>query len=163
MRVLVVSPKADERLRLAGALLGRPDVEIVEATSAVEAHQLTSERTFDVLVIDGDMRPEGGQSLLYEIRARAEYRGEPAPPAIMLMDREQDRWISGWAGAADVMLKPVDSFDVAERVLELMRDTGGAVPVGDEEGTAGEPLAMDEPSEFQGRSAPAAEGSPSAT
>lgn len=161
MRVLVVSPKADERLRAAGALLARPDVEVVEATSAVEAHQLTARQAFDVLVIDGDMRPEGGQSLLYEIRAGAEYRGEPAPPAIMLLERDQDRWISGWAGAADVMLKPVDSFDVAERVLALVRDTAGAVPVGDEEGTAGEPLAMDQPSEFQGSASPA-EGSSSA-
>ncbi|MBW3576541.1 MAG: hypothetical protein KY462_02140 [Actinobacteria bacterium] len=120
MRVLVVSSDPGIRLRAGAALRARDGFEVDEATSAMDGHLLTSERDYDVLVIDGDMRPEGGQSLLFEIRARAEYEGVAAPPALMLMGREVDRWVSKWAGAADAVVKPVDSFDIARRVLALV-------------------------------------------
>lgn len=150
MRVLVVSSNAAERSRATAALRARPDVEIQEASDAKQAHAAMTDRGFDVLVIDGDMRPEGGQSVLYEIRAAAEFRGAKAPPAIILMGREQDRWLSAWAGAQDALVKPVDSFDLARRVLELAGETGGAVSVPTTGETAGGTLEGDQPPELAG-------------
>lgn len=119
VRVLVVSEQAGERLRATTALHLREDVEVVEVTSAVEAKALLQHESFDVLVVDGDMRPQGGFSLLYEIREGAEYRGEPSPPALVMIAREQDRFLSDWSGANELMLKPVDPFEVAARVDAL--------------------------------------------
>lgn len=147
MRVLVVSSDAAERSRAVSGLQQRDSVEVVEATDARQAHRAVNSRDFDVLVIDGDMRPEGGQSVLYEIRASAEFRGAKAPPAIILMGREQDRWLSAWAGAQDVAIKPVDSFDLARRVMELAGQTGGEVAVATSESVAA-PVEGDEPSEL---------------
>lgn len=128
MRVLVVSEQVDERLRATTALHLRDDVEVVEATSAAEGRALVEDGDFDVLVIDGDLRPQGGFSLLYEIRASGEYRGEPTPPAIVMIAREQDRFLSDWSGANELMIKPVDPFEVAARVDALV---GGAPAVRD--------------------------------
>lgn len=119
MRVLVISEQEKERLRATTALHLTDDVEVVEATSAAEAKALVAEQDFDVLVIDGDLRPQGGFSLLYEIRAAGEYRGEPTPPALVMIDREQDRFLSDWSGANELLLKPVDPFVVAARVRAL--------------------------------------------
>ncbi len=146
-RVLVVSSDAAERSRAVSGLRRRGDVEVEEATDARQAHRAVNSADFDVLVIDGDMRPEGGQSVLYEIRASAEYRGAKAPPTIILMGREQDRWLSAWAGAHDAVIKPVDSFDLARRVLDLAATTGGAVPV-ESPGAVSAPVEADAPSEL---------------
>lgn len=120
MRVLVISEQADERLRATTALHLREDVEVVEAATAEEGRTLVQDQDFDVLVIDGDLRPQGGFSLLYEIREGGEYTGEPTPPALVMIAREQDRFLSDWSGANELMLKPVDPFEVAARVTALV-------------------------------------------
>jgi len=119
VRVLIVSESPAERLRAASGLLAQPDVEIVEAHTARGAHQIVAAGGVDVLVIDGDLSPEGGFSLLYEVRAAGELRREATPPALVVMGREQDRWLAGWSGADEVLLKPVDPFRLADRVHAL--------------------------------------------
>lgn len=119
VRVLVISEQADERLRATTALHLRDDVEVVEAITAEEGRALVQAEDFDVLVIDGDLRPQGGFSLLYEIREGGEYTGEPTPPALVMIAREQDRFLSDWSGANELLLKPVDPFEVAARVTAL--------------------------------------------
>lgn len=119
MRVLVVSENTTERLRATSALALR-DAEVVEASTSREAREQVVAHPFDVLVIDGDMSPKGGFSLLYEIREQGELRGEATPPALVMLAREQDRWLAGWAGANEVMLKPVDPFALADHVAALV-------------------------------------------
>lgn len=154
VRVLVVSEDETERLRATAGMRARPQIDIVEISSAIEAHRRTEDEQFDILVIDGDMRPEGGFSLLYEIRARGELRGEGVPPAIILMAREDDRWLSRWAGAAEALVKPVDSFVLAKRVKALVRETGGLVAAAASGETALGTLAMDEPPDLARDEAP---------
>lgn len=119
MRVLIVSESATVRLRAASGLLTSDGVEIVEAPTAREAHETVAAGGVDVLVIDGDLSPEGGFSLLYEIREAGKLHDHPTPPGLVMMGREQDRWLAGWSGANEVLLKPVDPFRLAERVVAL--------------------------------------------
>lgn len=119
MRVLVVSENEMERLRATTGFAAR-DVDIVEATTSREARERVVEQDFDVLVIDGDMSPKGGFSLLYELREGGELRSEATPPALVMLAREEDRWLAAWSGANEVMLKPVDPFALAERVAGLV-------------------------------------------
>lgn len=148
MRVMIVSADAGVRGRTGAALEARDDVDVITATSADDAHRTLRAEDVDVVVMDGDMRPEGGYSVIYEMRAAAELTGEPAPPVIVLMDREQDRWLAHWAGADEALMKPVNPFDLAEVVRRLsVRDAGGTVP--DDPGeTSGRGLEMDEPPEL---------------
>jgi DNA-binding response OmpR family regulator len=120
MRVLVVSADPIERLRATSGL----DISIehvVECDGVDEARRLVLAQgaAFDVLVVDGDLQPRGGYALLYELRSHAELTGWEAPPAVVLASRESDRWLTGWAGASTMFLKPVDPFEVAAAIRAL--------------------------------------------
>lgn len=123
MRVLVVSDDASVRMRATTALELYVDAEVVEATGSASAKTLVADEDYDVLVIDGDMRPQGGFSLLYEIRESSEYHGEASAPALVLIAREQDRFLTDWSGANELLLKPADPFLLAERVAALAGET----------------------------------------
>lgn len=131
MRVLVVSEDVKERLRAASALLLHEDATVVEADSAEAARTLLlgDHEPFDVLVMDGDLAPRGGYAVLYDLRARAELAGLDAVPSLVMAEREQDRWLAGWAGANEFMLKPVDPFQLAKAVAGLVGAT--PAPYGD--------------------------------
>lgn len=128
MRVLVVSEDAVERLRAISALRlhAEADVEVVEVDTGAEARRLLSEdpQAYDVLVVDGDLRPKGGFALLYALRARAELDAAPQLPAVILAGREQDRWLADWAGANAVLVKPAPSFALAREVEALVGVAG---------------------------------------
>lgn len=119
MRVLVVSDSPVERVRATTGLLRADDVEVLEAETAREAQQRCAAGDVDVLVVDGDLAPKGGFSALYEIRNAALLAGTTSPPALVMIAREQDRWLATWAGANEVRLKPVDPFEVAKLVAAL--------------------------------------------
>lgn len=140
MRVLVVSEDPKERLRAASALLLHADAEVVEADSVDAARHLIlreGER-FDAIVADGDLYPRGGFAMLYDLRARSELAGIDPVPALVMASREQDRWLARWAGASDMLLKPVDPFELARRVAEL---EGAEVPPYGDAGSAAKQVA----------------------
>lgn len=121
VRVLVVSEDAKERQRAVSALELQAAAEVVEASSGGEVRQrLLRERDrFDVLVVDGDLQPRGGYAMLYDLRAQAELVGVGAIPSLILYERDQDIWLARWAGANDWLIKPVDPFELAQRVTAL--------------------------------------------
>lgn len=125
MRVLIVSEDPAERRRAASALHLHDDVEVVEAGAGPDAAAHLRDRTFDVLVVDGDLRPKGGFSWLYELRQHARLDGVQRPPAVVMVAREEDRWLAAWAGAEVVLRKPIDGFDMLREVVAL----AGAAPV----------------------------------
>ncbi len=121
MRVLVVSDDPKERMRASTALRLHGGAEVVEVDSApVVARLLDEDDAFNVLVIDGDLDPKGGFSLLYELRAQGEYHGRTTPPALVMISRVEDRWLAGWAGFNEEIMKPVDSFRLAKAVQALV-------------------------------------------
>jgi DNA-binding response OmpR family regulator len=134
VRVLVVSEDDLVRLRAVSALRLHIQADVVEVSNGEQARDLLvtdrpGHQWFDVLVVDGDMQPRGGFALLYDLRARAELGETLAAPSLVLTSREQDAWLAGWAGANDVMLKPVDPFALARRVAEL--EGADLLPYGD--------------------------------
>lgn len=154
MRVMIVSEDAAVRARTAAALEARDDIEVTEVVSAGAAHRQLAETEIDIVVIDGDMRPEGGYSLIYELRAAAELRNGAPRPTVVLMDREQDRWLAHWAGADEALLKPVNPFHLAELVTALHDRSVGAGREDDPGATTGRELEMDEPGELERAEAP---------
>jgi len=131
VKVLVVSQDQKERQRAASALELQVEAEVEEADSGEVVRQrlLRDGERFDVLVVDGDLRPRGGYALLYDLRAQADLTGLAPTPALVMLEREQDVWLARWAGANDWLYKPVDPFDLARRVAAL--EGAEASPYGD--------------------------------
>jgi len=50
-------------------------------------------------------------------------RGDPDPfggAIVILLERRQDAWLARWAGADAWFVKPVDPFELADRLAELV-------------------------------------------
>jgi len=50
-------------------------------------------------------------------------RGDPEPfvgAIVILLERKQDSWLAEWSGADAWFVKPVDPFELADRVLEIV-------------------------------------------
>ena len=136
MRVLVVAENVGERLRAVSALKLHADAEVTEAESGEQARQelLSKHDVYDVVVIDGDLQPRGGFAILYDLRQQAALEDLTPLPSLVMISRTQDEWLADWAGANLTLLKPVDSFELAKRVEELV---GQAAPAyGGSAGTA---------------------------
>lgn len=111
-------------------------VTVATATDPVAVRPLLAPDAdvIDVLIVDGDLQPRGGYAFLYDIREQGGLGAAQSPPALVLTERDQDRWLARWAGANATETKPTDPFTVARTVLML----NGAAPAehGDKNATA---------------------------
>ena len=138
MKILLVS--GDERVsaQVTSALLGMPDIELVEVRLPQQALALLDQGThFDILIADNDTWPTGGFALSREVKARLAM-DKDMPPVLLLLARDQDRWLSDRSGADTYILKPVDPFDLAETVWALVEER----PVPALPGVGGDPTPL---------------------
>ncbi len=131
IRVLVVSADPEERRRAVNAVQLVNEAASVVVASAAEFRDrmFIASDEYDVVIVDGDLHPRGGYAALYDIRARNDLEGRAPTPSIILASRETDRWLARWAGANDMLLKPVDAFALSARITALVG--ADAVPYGD--------------------------------
>lgn len=72
----------------------------------------------DVVVADEIASRAGAFSLAKTLR------GDPEPflgAIVILLERRQDSWLARWSGADAWFVRPVDPFELADRLLELVR------------------------------------------
>ena len=133
MHVLIVSQDPALTQRVISALPGHLSLVILTDPIIVRQQLAPTAKPVDVLVIDGDLQPRGGYALLYDIREQGEVGASQSPPAVILTERDQDRWLARWAGANATETKPSDPFQLARTVLML----NGAEPAkcGDKDAT----------------------------
>lgn len=138
MKILLVSNHPRLTAQVATALPGPPDVDLVEVPTPARALALLdSGESFDVVVADNDTWPTGGFALSREVKARLRM-GAKMPPVLLLLAREQDRWLSNWSQADAYIVKPPDPFDLAETVEALASGRGlPALP-----GVGGDPVPL---------------------
>src|SRR5262245_64231488 len=51
-------------------------------------------------------------------------RGAPNPylgPIVIILERKHDAWLARWSGADAWFVRPVDPFELADRLVELIR------------------------------------------
>lgn len=122
MRVLLVSPDAHARdlMRVAvGSLerrLGEP-LSFLDASDGEAGANIGLRERPDAVVADEIASRAGAFALARELR------GDPEPylgPIVVLLERRQDAWLARWSGADAWFVKPVDPFELADRLLELV-------------------------------------------
>ncbi|HEX9123242.1 MAG TPA: hypothetical protein VF984_07775 [Actinomycetota bacterium] len=122
MDVLLVSPDPGSRetMRLTVASierrLGEP-LRFVEATNGEEGLRAAWRERPDVVVADEFASRMGAFALAKDLRGAV----DPFAGAIViLLERKHDSWLAEWSGADAWFVKPVDPFELADRLLELV-------------------------------------------
>jgi two-component system, OmpR family, response regulator len=122
VKVLLVSadPRNRELMRLTVAgierRLGSP-LEFLEARDGEAGVRLAWRDGPDVVVADEIASRMGAFAMARDLRgAQAPYAGA----IVILLDRRQDVWLARWSGADAWFVKPVDPFELADRLLELV-------------------------------------------
>ncbi|HEX6330664.1 MAG TPA: hypothetical protein VF129_05160 [Actinomycetota bacterium] len=122
MRVLLVSPDREARdlMRLMVRSIERvtaQPLEFLEARDGEEGVRVARRERPGAIVADEIASRAGAFSLARSLRGDLEpYRGV----IVILLDRRQDRWLAKWSGADAWFVKPVDPFELADRLVELV-------------------------------------------
>jgi DNA-binding response OmpR family regulator len=122
MKVLLVSadPRARELMRLAVAGIERrvgTTIQFLEARNGEVGVRLAWRESPDAVVADEIASRMGAFAMAKDLRgAQAPYTGA----IVILLDRKQDVWLAKWSGADAWFVKPVDPFELADRMLELV-------------------------------------------
>lgn len=126
MNILLVCGHEQVSRQVHGALLGEPDIELTRVRTPHRAVQVLLDEPggYDLVLADGDLHPEGGFSLSRDVKAHARM-GHRMPPVLLLIAREQDRWLASWSEADATVLKPLDPFDLAATARAV---AGGHAP-----------------------------------
>ncbi len=122
MRVLLVSPDANARdlMRISvGSIerrLGEP-VSFLVADDGEQGARIGLRERPDAVVADEIASRAGAFSLARDLRGAPDpYRG----PIVILLERKHDAWLARWSGADAWFVRPVDPFELADRLVELI-------------------------------------------
>lgn len=99
-----------------------PPVEWTEVATADAVVAEVEAGEFDLLVLDGEARKNGGMALARQLKDEI-YR---CPPVLLLTGRPADAWLARWSGAEAVVTRPLDPVVVHEAVAGLLRDRARA-------------------------------------
>lgn len=133
MNVLLVSPdpKSRELMALAVRSIERRTgerIRFLEASDGERGDRIARRERPDVIVADEIASRAGAFALAMGLRdAEAPFPGA----IVILLERRHDSWLAKWSGADAWFVKPVDPFELADRVLALAGgpvDTPGAAP-----------------------------------
>jgi two-component system nitrate/nitrite response regulator NarL len=122
MDVLLVSPEPESRetmrlvVRSIERAIGSP-IRFLEASDGERGAAVALRERPDAVIVDEIASRAGAFAL-----ARA-VRGDPDPyrgVIVIVLERRQDSWLARWSGADAWFVKPVDPFEVADRLLELV-------------------------------------------
>lgn len=125
MNVLLVS--ADPRVREMMSLcvrgvrrqVGKPDVQIAEASDGIAGMKLAWRDLPDVVVVDEITSRAGAFAVARDLTGSL----PPFPgKVVILLDRPQDAWLARWSGADAWFTKPVNPFELAETVAGFLAE-----------------------------------------
>lgn len=125
VKVLLVSPDPRSRELMALTVSGierrlGERLEFLEASNGERGARVAFREQPDAVVADEIASRAGAFALAKDLRGAL----EPYPGVIViLLDRRQDAWLAEWSGADAWFVKPVDPFELADRLLALVRAT----------------------------------------
>jgi DNA-binding response OmpR family regulator len=123
VKVLLVSPDAEARdlLRISIGSIERrlgERVSFLEAQDGEQGAGIGLRERPDAVVADEIASRAGAFSLARDLRGAVEpYRG----PVVIVLERKHDAWLARWSGADAWLVRPVDPFELADRLVELIQ------------------------------------------
>jgi DNA-binding response OmpR family regulator len=96
---------------------GGSALEFLGASNGEEGARVGFRERPDAIVADEIASREGAFSMARNLR------GDPEPytgAIVILLERRHDQWLARWSGADAWFVKPVDPFELADRLIELI-------------------------------------------
>jgi DNA-binding response OmpR family regulator len=130
VKVLLVSPDAEARdlFRIAVGSIERRLGEPVSFQDAVDGEQgarIGLRERPDAVVADEIASRAGAFGMARDLRGAVDpYRG----PIVIVLERKHDAWLARWSGADAWFVRPVDPFELADRLVELIKASRGPLP-----------------------------------
>lgn len=87
----------------------------VATPAAVVAY--AEEDAFDLMILDGEAGKHGGMGLTRTLKSEI----FQLPPVLLIIAREQDKWLASWSEAEAVVTEPLDPILLQEAVAEILR------------------------------------------
>lgn len=103
-------------------MLGEPSdpFEALEARDGIQGIAMAWRYLPEVVIADEIASRAGAFALAKDLKGA----DPPFPGAVViLLDRPQDAWLARWSGADAWFVKPVNPFEIGDRVAEIMRTT----------------------------------------
>lgn len=101
---------------------GVDDLTYLMADAGDQVVRAVEEGLADLLVLDGEAWPTGGLGICRELKNA----NVGCPPVIVLIGRRDDRWLAKWSQADEVLMHPVDPWDLVRAAVTLL----GGTPTG---------------------------------
>lgn len=102
--------------------LGEPSepFEPLEARDGIQGIAMAWRHLPDVVIADEIASRAGAFALAKDLKG-----ADPPFPGtvVILLDRSQDSWLARWSGADAWFVKPVNPFEMADRLGDLMKTT----------------------------------------
>jgi DNA-binding response OmpR family regulator len=96
--------------------LGEP-LTFLDAENGEEGARIGLRERPDAVVADEIASRAGAFSLAKDLRGAADpYLG----PIVILLERKHDAWLARWSGADAWFVRPVDPFELADALVELL-------------------------------------------
>jgi DNA-binding response OmpR family regulator len=128
--VLVYSDDPVIRERVQLAVGRRPDPELgsidwVEAADAPTVTRLVDAGGIDVCVLDAEAAPTGGMGICRSLKNEV----PDCPLMLLLVARQDDRWLARWSLADLALRHPADPADLTDAVVRLLKLRMNRTPV----------------------------------
>ena len=122
MRILLVSPDAGARdlMRVVVGSIERrlgEQLSFLDAADGEQGAALALSERPEAVVADEIASRAGAFALARDLRGAVDPYGGPI---VILLERRQDGWLANWSGADAWFVKPVDPFELADRLVELV-------------------------------------------
>lgn len=114
-RILVVSD--DSSVRDEASFAFPSSIEVRLATDGREARGILEEWTPSAVLVDLQTGNEGGFGLARDMHSDSRWS---AVPIVILLERDQDKWLANQAGAKLVRVKPIDVGRLVDETLALI-------------------------------------------
>lgn len=95
-----------------------PLIDWTEAATPAGVVAYAEENTYDLLVLDGEAGKHGGMGLTRTLKSEV----FELPPVLIIIAREQDKWLASWSEAEAVVSEPLDPVSLQETIADLLRD-----------------------------------------
>ncbi len=96
------------------------DTPLIEWTDVATPEAVVAyaeETKFDLAILDGESGKHGGMGLTRTLKSEI----FEAPPVLLLIAREQDKWLASWSEAESVVSMPLDPIALQEAIADLLR------------------------------------------